>query len=64
MSVSKLKELIQSAGGQILETQELQPEPVSNKAVLFKLNIRDVRKIMLSLSKHPLGTVTGYDSRR
>jgi hypothetical protein len=62
--VSKLKELIETAGGQILETKEFHPEPVKNKAVLFKLNIQDVQKIMLCLSKYPLKNVTCYDSKQ
>jgi hypothetical protein len=63
VSFSELLETIKSTGTQVLETKELRAGPDQNRSVLFKLDIQDVRDVMLSLSKHPLMNVTGYNSK-
>lgn len=63
VSFSELLETIEMTGTQVLETKELRPGPDQNRSILFKLDIQDVRDVMLSLSKHPLMNVTGYNSK-
>ena len=63
VSFSELLETIRMTGTQVLETQELRAGPDQNRSILFKLDIQDVRDVMLSLSKHPLMNVTGYNSK-
>lgn len=63
VSFSELFETIKMTGTQILETKELRAGTDRNRSILFKLDIQDVRDVMLSLSKHPLMNVTGYNSK-
>ncbi len=62
VSFSELFETIELTGTHVLETKELRAGPDQNRSILFKLDVQDVRDVMLSLSRHPLMNVTGYNS--
>jgi hypothetical protein len=63
VSFPELFETIELTGTRVLETKELRAGTDQNRSILFKLDIQDVRDVMLSLSKHPLMNVTGYNSK-
>jgi len=63
VSFSELFETIEMTGTHVLETKELRAGRDRNRLILFKLDVQDVRDVMLSLSKHPLRNVTGYNSK-
>ncbi len=64
ISLPQLRETIELTGVRVIETQDLLGGPERGRLVLFKLNIEDVREVMLSLSKYPLINVTGYNSKK
>ena len=63
ISLPLLIETIKMNGAQILETIPLREEMKRRKSILFKLNVQDVREIILHLSIHPLFKVKGYNSK-
>ena len=64
ISLTKLRETIELTGTRVIETRDLPEAREENRLVLFKLNAEDVREVVLSLSKHPLINVTGYNSKK
>ncbi len=64
ISLTKLRETIELTGTLVIEARDLSGGREKNSLVLFKLNAEDVREVVLSLSKHPLINVTGYNSKK
>jgi hypothetical protein len=60
-SLNSLKETIEMTGAQILDTTILREEPAGNKSILIKLDIQDVREVILSLLKYNLIRIEGYN---
>ena len=63
ISLHCLTETIEMAGVKILEIITLREEPEGKKSILIKLGTREVRNVILNLSKHPLIRVKGYNSK-
>jgi hypothetical protein len=64
VSLPRLQETIELAGVRVIEAQDLSGGREKGRLVLFKLNVEDVREVILSLSKYPLISVTGYNSKK
>ncbi len=63
VSFPNLLETIELTGARVIETRDLRPGRERNRVILLKLDIEDVREVILSLSKYPLMNVTGYNSK-
>ena len=63
VSLLNLLEVIEMTGARVIETRDLPPRQERNRVILFKLDVQDVREVILSLSKFPLINVTGYNSK-
>lgn len=62
-SLRLLIETIEISGAEILETIPLRKEPGGPRSVLFKLDAEDVRDAVISLSKHSLANLRGYNAK-
>jgi hypothetical protein len=58
-----LVEAIEMAGANIFEIITLSEEPKGKKSIAIKLDIQDVRNVILGVSKYPLTKIEGYNSR-
>jgi hypothetical protein len=63
ISLRLLIETIEISGAEILETIPLREEPGGPRLVLFKLDVEDARNVVISLSKHPLANLKGYNAK-
>lgn len=61
--VHRLIEKIEMTGAKIIDSIPIREGRGGNRFVLFKLNIQDVREIVLDLSSLPLIRVQGYNSK-
>ncbi len=62
--LTELREAIESTGTRVIETRDLPGGLEKSRVVLFRLDVEDVREVILSLSKYPLIHVTGYNSKK
>ena len=63
VSFNSIIETIHLIGAHILDSIILREEPRGTKSILFKLDVQDVREVILNLSKHKLLTIKGYNSK-
>jgi hypothetical protein len=60
-SLDNLIETVKMTRAQILDTRILQEKPSGEKSILIKLDIQDVREVILNLLKYQLIKIKGYN---
>lgn len=63
LSPNQLVKAMEMSGAHILETISIEEKP-EGKSMLFKVDINDIREVVLALAKYPLKKIKGYNSKR